>query len=217
MLEANECCLCAQIQGRVANDLIAALLPGRPYARRVLHESDSFACVPSLGPLTPGHSLMCPKIHARSFADLPARLDGEFARVKAELRAQLGALYDAEVHVFEHGVSAVGTRTLCTVDHAHMHLVPLPRGLADVGVAREKSWLPCEESLSDLRARAAGREYVYYETAAGVARLRAADQEIESQFMRRVIARRLGKPDRWDWRADPGAAAADTAWRRFTG
>lgn len=213
MLDANDCCLCAQIRGRAADDLIAALLPGRPYVRRVIYESDTFACVPSLGPLTPGHSLLCPKTHARSFAELPAQLDAEFARVKTELQARLGRLYDAEVHVFEHGVSRLGTRTLCTVDHAHMHLVPLPRGLADV--APRGSWLPCGESLTDLRRRAADREYVYYETGAGAARLRADEDEIESQFMRKEIAQRLGKPDRWDWRAHPEAAAADTAWRRL--
>jgi ATP adenylyltransferase len=213
MLETNECCLCAQIQGRAPNDLIAALLPGREYARRVMYESDAFALVPSLGPLAPGHSLLCPKTHVRSFAELPARLDAEFARAKAGLQAQLAALYDAEVHVFEHGVAATGTRTLCTVDHAHMHLVPLPRGLADVAPAG--SWASCEASLSDLRARVAGREYVYYETAAGERRVRAGGDEIESQFMRKEIARRLGRPERWDWRADPDAPAADQAWHRF--
>jgi diadenosine tetraphosphate (Ap4A) HIT family hydrolase len=213
MLDANDCCLCAQIQGRAANDLIAALLPARPYARRVMYESEIFACVPSLGPLTPGHSLLCPKTHAHSFAELPAQFDSEFEQVKVQLQAQLGALYDAEVHVFEHGASPAGMRTLCTVDHAHMHLVPLPRGLADL--APDGSWEPCGDSLDDLRQRVAGLGYLYYETASGEARLRHDDGEIESQFMRKVIAQRLSKPDCWDWRADPKAAAADTAWRHF--
>lgn len=213
MLDEKECCLCAQIEGRVANDLIAALLPQRRYARRVMYESETFACVPSLGPLTPGHSLLCPKTHARSFAELPDQLDAEFSRVKAELRARLRALYGGEVHVFEHGVAQEGTRTLCTVEHAHMHLVPLPFGLADV--APEGTWEPCGPSLGDLRARAGGREYIYYETPAGKARLRAGEPEIESQFMRKVIAERLGEPARWDWRAAPEAPAADAAWRRF--
>ena len=213
MLETNECCLCAQIHGRAPDDLIAALLPEQPYARRVMYECDAFALVPSLGPLVPGHSLLCPKTHVRSFAELPARLDAVFTRVKSELQSRLAALYDAEVHVFEHGVAAGGTRTLCTVDHAHMHLVPLPRALADVTPAGR--WVPCEASLSDLRARAAGQEYIYYESAAGERRLRAADTELESQFMRKVIAERLGTPGRWDWRVDPEPSAADAAWRRF--
>jgi diadenosine tetraphosphate (Ap4A) HIT family hydrolase len=213
MHETIECCICAQIQGRAANDLIAAMLPGHAYARRVLYESAELALLPSLGPLTPGHSLLCPKRHARSCAELPARLDAEFARVKAELRAQLTELYDAEVHVFEHGVATAGTRTVCTVDHAHLHLVPLPRGLADLEPAG--SWFRCEPSLSDLRTRVAGREYIYYETPAGVSWLRADGAETESQFMRKVIAERLGRPERWDWRAEPAALDADEAWRRF--
>jgi diadenosine tetraphosphate (Ap4A) HIT family hydrolase len=215
MLEASECCLCAQIEGRAANDLIAGLLSGRPYVRRVMYESAAFALVPSLGPLTPGHSLLCPKMHVRSFAELPARLNEDFAHLMADLKRRLAALYDADVHVFEHGVARGGTRTLCTVDHAHMHLVPLPRGLGDL--SPDGAWSPCDGSLTGLRARARGREYVYYETPTGAGRMRIADTEIESQFMRKVIARRLERPERWDWRADAEAAAADEAWRRFAG
>jgi ATP adenylyltransferase len=211
MPEAKPCCLCAQIDGRAGDDLIASLLPGRPYRRRVMLEDDAFAVVPSLGPLAPGHSLLCPKLHVRSFAELPERLDGALARMKALVRDRLAALYDAEVHVFEHGMSADGTRTVCSVDHAHLHLVPLPRGIGDA--EPEGPWEPCPGPL--LRTRAAGREYVYYETPAGSGRLRAGEPEIESQFMRKALARRLGRPERWDWRAEPEAAAADEAWRRF--
>lgn len=211
MLETYECCVCAQIQGRADNDLIATLLPERGYVRRVMYEDDAFALLPSLGPLTPGHSLLCPKVHVRSFAELPSSLDDEFARVKAELRARLASIYDADVHVFEHGVAAKGTRTLCTVDHAHMHLVPLPRALGDVAA----EGVACGSSLRELRSQAAGREYVYYENAAGVARVLAVDAEIESQYMRKVIAHRLGRPERWDWRAEPAAGAADESYRRF--
>jgi diadenosine tetraphosphate (Ap4A) HIT family hydrolase len=213
MLEATDCCLCAQIQGRASNDLIAALLPGRPYERRVMYESGVFAVVPSLGPLTPGHSLLCPKKHVRSFAELSPRLNAEFVRVKSALRAHLAALYGWEVHLFEHGAARVDARTLCTVDHAHMHFVPLPSAVADV--APEGPWAPCGESIGELRAHSGGREYVYYESASRAGRMRACDAEIESQYMRKVIARCLGQPDSWDWRTDPKASAADEAWRRF--
>ena len=60
MLKTTECCLCNQIAGEEANDLIARLLQGEPYVRRVMLESRSFAAIPSLGPLVSGHTLLCP-------------------------------------------------------------------------------------------------------------------------------------------------------------
>ena len=128
MPNAADCCLCSQIEGHADGDLIARLLGMKPYVRRVMAESASFAVLPSLGPLTPGHALLCPRSHVRSMTALPPGGDGEYRRLKAEMWQRLAELYDAPIHVFEHGVAASGERTLCTVDHAHVHLVPVPVG-----------------------------------------------------------------------------------------
>jgi diadenosine tetraphosphate (Ap4A) HIT family hydrolase len=69
-----DCYFCGQIKGQPERDLIAQMLPESKYVRRVMLESDAFAAIPSLGPLTDGHALLCPKWHVRSFAALgPAR------------------------------------------------------------------------------------------------------------------------------------------------
>ena len=217
MPNPRDCCICSQIEGRAAGDLIARLLPGRRYVRRVMVESDSFAVIPSLGPLAPGHSLLCPRRHIRSFTQLTPDLDREYERVKRSLRRRLAALYEAEVHVFEHGMADGRGRTLCTVDHAHVHFVPLPQSCAAPAEPdRDPRWMPFDGSLPKLRSIAAGREYIVYETGTGSARILAGEAgELESQYMRKVLARALGRSDEWDWRAEPDAAAADAAWRRF--
>lgn len=217
MPDPRDCCLCSQIAGRAERDLIAGMLPGRPYARRVMAESDAFAVIPSLGPLAPGHSLLCPREHVRSFADLSTGLDDECAELTVSLRRRLAELYEAEVHVFEHGMAAHGARTLCTVDHAHLHFVPLPRACS-APVPGDPRWSPYDGSLEELRRAVDGREYVAYRTPDGRSRVLAADEgELESQFMRKVLARAHGRPERWDWRVEPDAAAADETWRRFVG
>ena len=126
MPHAHHCCLRSQIEGRKENDLIARMLPGEPYLRRIMLECASFAVVPSLGPLAPGHSLLCPKAHVTSFARLEDSLDAEYEAIKETLKARLVARYGREVAVFEHGMDPSGDRVLCSVDHAHMHFVPLP-------------------------------------------------------------------------------------------
>jgi diadenosine tetraphosphate (Ap4A) HIT family hydrolase len=211
------CCICGQISGHPARDLIAAKLPGQPYARRVLLESESFAAIPSLGPLAPGHSLLCPKGHARSFAGLASDLDDELRVVKEELCGVLGRIYGPDIHIFEHGMAALGSRVLCTVEHAHLHVIPLATGAA-TRIPLRGAWADIESSPQALREQAGQGEYVRYEAPDGrTSILRpAAAAGVESQHMRKVFARSLGRPAEWDWRARPDAALADASWRQFS-
>jgi diadenosine tetraphosphate (Ap4A) HIT family hydrolase len=211
----RRCCLCSQIEGQPANDLIAAMLPDQPYVRRVMLETNSFAVVPSLGPLVPGHSLLCPRAHLRSFAEVDRDLDGEFLAVKEALRGILARLYDAAVHLFEHGMATDGTRTVCTVDHAHMHFVPLSQSI-DAGVVEDGRWIDCDGSLQALRALCGSGEYILYESPDGGSRiLRSEAGALESQYMRKLFAKWVGHANEWDWRATPNALLTDEAWRRF--
>ncbi len=210
MSPISECCLCSQIEGRRENDLIARLLPDQPYQRRVLLESASFAVIPDVGALVPGYSLLCPRAHVRSFASLDSRLDAEYETMKADLRSTLRARYGNDVVIFEHGMAASGDRIVCTVDHAHMHFVPLPDTF-DTSVFEGE---PIEGSLASLRRSTGGGEYIFCETADGVAHL-LRDRELESQHMRKLIARGLGNADEWNWREVPNPRSADATWRSF--
>ena len=214
VMTMHACCICSQIAGHAENDLIARLLPDQPYVRRILLEDDVFAVIPSLGPLTAGHSLLCPKSHIRSFASLDAELHAHYAKFRAALCEALQSLYGHEVHVFEHGMAREGDRIVCTVDHAHMHFVPLP---GEVEIPFREQWTAFDGSLESLRALAGDSEYVLYSAPDEKARVLTANgMEIESQFMRRLIAEGLGHR-KWNWRTAPHAHAADEAWRRFSG
>lgn len=211
----KECHLCGQIRGDAAYDLIARMLPDQPYVRRILFESPSFAVIPSLGPLRSGHSLLCPKSHVRSFAQLASGDEAEYLAMKARLRAALGETYGPGVALFEHGMAETGDRILCTIDHAHMHFVPVPRGF-DLGGTDETGWVVFDGSPAALRQLAESREYILYESPEGESRILIADDRIlESQHMRRIIAHRLGNTASWDWREAPAPLAAHAAWQRF--
>jgi ATP adenylyltransferase len=183
--------------------------------RRILFESSSFAVIPSLGPLTSGHSLLCPKSHIRSFAQFESRDEAEFLAMKARLRATLGQAYGHSIALFEHGMATTGGHILCTVDHAHMHFVPVPREF-DLGDPNEGGWVVFDGSLAALHKIAGTREYIFYESPAGESLvLTAEDRVFESQYMRRIIANRLGNTIPWNWRETPSPLAAHDTWRRF--
>lgn len=209
------CYFCGQIAGRPDRDLIAALLPDEKYQRRVMLESEHFAVIPSLGPLTPGHSLLCSKTHAASFAALAPALQAELSQVKRELRQRLRAMYGGVAVIFEHGMAGEGTRIPCTVDHAHMHFVPLAVSL-EPELLRLLPWRVFDGSLAALARETRGEEYLLLESDDGACRVATRGaQGFESQFMRRAIAAQVGSAEAWNWRDAPNALATHAAWRRF--
>jgi diadenosine tetraphosphate (Ap4A) HIT family hydrolase len=215
MLKITECCLCSQIVGEESNDLIARMLHGERYVRRVMLESGSFAAIPSLGPLASGHTLLCPKMHVRSFAQLEPGLHDEYQVVKKELRRALSYRYDYSIHLFEHGMAATGDRIMCTTDHAHMHFVPLPCS-CNVDSIEQLPWTEFDGSLRELMQLSQGREYILYEPPDEICRLLIAmERNFESQYMRKLLARSLGRIEHWNWRDNPDPRSADETWRSF--
>jgi len=206
------CHLCSQIVGDRENDLIARLLPGQAYIRRVVLDSESFAAIPSLGPLSDGHLLLCPRAHVCSAAALPRSIYAEYEAVKDRLVRFLEKQYQTAVHVFEHGMGSAG-RTVCTVDHAHVHLVPLPEHMPRLGLDGP-TWQAFDGRLDTLAAMARGHEYVAYIPPDGQPVVCISEAaRIESQYMRQAIARALGSRS-WNWRTEPHAIAAHRIWHR---
>ncbi|MBI4001733.1 MAG: HIT domain-containing protein [Nitrospira defluvii] len=212
----QDCYLCGQIKGQPDRDLIAQMLPGSKYVRRVMLESDAFAVIPSLGPLTDGHALLCPKLHVRSFATLSPDLYAEYDAMKRRLRQDLNELYSSTMLLFEHGMAAAGHRIPCSVDHAHLHFVPL-HALAEAALVPSLPWRKFDGSIAALSSLVGGDEYLQVETSDGVCRIATKGTKgFESQFMRKMIAARARSKVGWNWRDLPNPDAAHATWQRFT-
>jgi hypothetical protein len=154
-------------------------------------------------------------MHVRSFAQLEPGLHDEYQVVKKELRRALSHRYDSGIHLFEHGMAATGDRIMCTTDHAHMHFVPLPCS-CDVDGIEQLPWTEFDGSLRELARLSQGHEYILYEPPDGGFRLLiAGERRFESQYMRKLLARALGRGENWDWRDNPDPKSADETWRRF--
>jgi len=201
MNNLRECCLCSQIAGRRENDLISQLLDEANYVRRIGIESENFVAIPSLGPLVPGHTLVCPKSHLKNLAVLPNTVHQEFDAFRKRVSVLLVSLFRAPIHFFEHGSAPQeGSRVLCTVEHAHLHLVPTSAVVLDQLVGRQP-WRILASGLSGLQKERPSGEYLYYESPEGE-RFLATGEAFESQYMRRIFAAALGAKD-WNWRDNP--------------
>jgi ATP adenylyltransferase len=165
-----------------------------------LFESPNFVVLPSLGALVEGWLLLIPKSHFICLGALPEVLVAEMHEMKEIISKFLQTQY-GEVCAFEHGHSKPNCDIGCSVDHAHLHIVPIA---FDIGVGMNQ-FLPTNAYWykADIRdcqtAFARGEDYLYLEQPIGAGRM-ITSPEIGSQLFRRAIATQLGVADHFNWR-----------------
>ena len=197
------CYLCGQIDGDPRANLLEPLLHSSWSHRPVLAENSDAAAMPSIGALVTGHVLVCPKQHLRSFAAAPAALDQGLGSLAEEVASVLIRTLGLPVHRFEHGSSTYGSRVACSVEHAHLHLVPSPVDVVPA-ISHVARWRRVEGGLRSLRRAVGAEEYLLYESPEGrrfVAEAPAGG--FPSQLLRRIFAAEAGEAATWNWREHP--------------
>lgn len=196
------CCLCSQLEGDEAGDLVHRWLRRDRYERTVADLTASWHAIPSIGSLVPGHTLLCPTQHTRSLSSTSERNRRGLNDSLAVLGAALESRFGGPVQVFEHGNAADGGRLACSVEHTHLHLVP---GVPDLWpfIDGNLAWrlIP---GLDAIREAVGDREYLLFRDAGErwwVAH--APGHGHPSQLMRRAVAAAIGEPDQWNWRLHP--------------
>lgn len=213
-----DCCLCSQIAGNPDGDLISRLSHDETYVRRIPIESANFAVVPSLGPVVPGHSLIVPKAHFKSFSDVLRGTNyaggAELQALRRSLSGVLSTLYQAPVHQFEHGSPAGNPKVLCTVDHAHLHFLPTSVNIQP-RLSEDSRWAPCPGGLERLASSTSGKEYMFYESPTGNTWFAVSVEGFESQYLRRLFAEETGMSANWNWRENPQPASVNETFRKL--
>lgn len=180
----------------------------------ILLESPHFVVMPSLGALVEGWLLIVSKAHYLCMGALPPAERAELQALTAQVSATLEACY-GPVARFEHGPAVACQQVGCGVDHAHLHLVPTDCDL--LAGAREilpdhVAWESADGLPSIYHYHAAGLPYLYLEQQGRSFAATAPD--LPSQFFRKVLARHVGEPGRWNWREcafEPNVAATVAA------
>lgn len=201
-LDEAPCAFCAQILGLHEHNELSPLLEGQWGWRPVLLETAEAVVMPSIGALATGHVLVSPKHHRRSTAVCTpaeaASLNTLVDTTADHLRAEVGP-----VHLFEHGSSAAcEDRVACSVEHAHVHLVPSQIDVVDT-LASVADWRPYAGARDELLAATGGAEYLIYESPAGERLLATTRTGFASQLLRRVLAESMGNGHHWNWREEP--------------
>jgi ATP adenylyltransferase len=174
--------------------------PNPNFWNEPLFESDNFIVLPSLGALVEGWLLLVPKSHFICFGALPESLIAEMKELKATVCSSVSKAY-GNVAAFEHGPHKESLRLGCGVDHAHLHVVPIPFDLESAVapfLPPATHWLAAgAQECHDAYLRR--EDYLYLEQPIGVGRI-ATHDDFGGQLFRRGIAAALGLPDEYNWR-----------------
>jgi len=170
---------------------------------RPLLESPNFIVIPSIGAMVEGWLLITPKRHHICMGSLDDALMEELLILKKDTSDLVRKIYGDFV-IFEHGPAKENRLVGCSVDHAHLHIVPGNFDLisgASKYLKNDAKWTTCK--LPDARTPyRQGIDYLYAETSIGQGAL-CAGEELGSQIFRKVIANCIGKPDMFNWRENP--------------
>ena len=195
-LSAGGCLLCDEIQNNAPLSVRTGLCthPGQ----NILLESDRFLFLHDISPLVPGHCLLIPKRHHRSFGRLPPDHFDELRHFRKKCTA-LVARESCAPLLFEHGSGSGEMQSGACVHHAHIHFLPIrapvQRWMAEAGEVE----LTRTPRQFDSPERFGLRDYLAYEDEHGrsfvVTRL---TKRLPCQFIRRRVAAHLGLTD-WNW------------------
>lgn len=192
----RSCCLCQTFEGKHPHWI------NRP----ILRESDFFV-LPSVGSIVPGWCMVVPDEHVTSAAHLTLDQRKVAFSLVNFIGRHLSACFGTPVYWFEHGPARPGSAVGCSVDHAHLHVVPLPFDLPAAAVedCPEYSWeevTGLAEPASVL-SKLAMDDYVIAGAVDRKTCVFTRGGTFPSQLLRRIIARRCGRGDEWNWREHP--------------
>ncbi len=163
--------------------------------KRTVYETEHFRVFPSLAPLVDGHLLIATKEHSRGIA---ADLYSEFEQVQEWTRKKLTEKYQAPLF-FEHGDINSENRGGACISHTHLHALPVGVDItADLFTKFRGRTINNLLGLQDNNRT--GTSYIFVQTTKGTRYVFDIPEVIPSQYIRKLVAVKIGKPERWNWR-----------------
>lgn len=196
MSEINSSCdICNEINSNENNFFTKSLL--KYYKKydletRIIYKNKKFFVMPSVGPISPCHLLVCPIKHVNSFAQLDYNILEEATEFLINILKLVHDEYGCVI-AFEHGSSKEGISS-SSCSHAHIHVlaakIPLEEKLKQKGLYLEKI-----ESIKEIKSIFKNNTpYFLIIDNKGV--LWVTEDEIcRSQYLRILCAEELGIKD----------------------
>ena len=118
------CCFCDEYSDTYKSAFYSLLGRKVGCCSMVLSETENWYDIPTLGCLTTGYVLLVCKHHYMSLASMNHNLIFEMLKLKEDIENIIYSKLHLRCVVFEHG-SSTGGEGANSVEHVHIHIVPL--------------------------------------------------------------------------------------------
>lgn len=161
--------------------------------RRVMFETCDFVLVEDAYPLWKGHYLLVPKRHVLATAHLESGIEIH-ELIGHVISVYYGAM--ASVVAYEHGNTCEGDKEFRSIDHAHIHLLPLSKRLpmSTLDGIRFTRYHSLTDAYADLG------QTEYHLLCLSPTEVFTTKSTLQSQFFRKTCAT-LEHIDNWNWKA----------------
>jgi len=177
-------------------------------SREVLFESDNFFVAPTIGPLgKSGYMLIMSKQCFPGVGGMPESLYQELEMVKGHTTGVLREVYGVDSQIFEHGPRVGNFRGGGCLDHMHIHAVPGINIMDDVALdlwnRLENGWYHRVDRTDQLKRVAdiqqQGQSSYLLVEHNDRRMIVEVNFSLDSQYVRRIIAKKTQRADKWDW------------------
>jgi len=185
------------------------------FGNRILFETENFLVFPTLGQIVEGYLLIASKEHYLNIGEIPLELYPELEKLQHKVRKVLEDNYYTPLF-FEHGPASASLRSGCCIEHAHIHAVPLQLDILE-SISKNFKGREITNYTEIKRHFQRGIQYLFYEDNKCKRYLFTVHDIIPPQYLRKVIAHKIGHPEKWDWKNYLGLAELSDTIRKLKG
>lgn len=201
MKSLNKCSFCSEFHSDPVGDLFFKIVKDfSDDTSRILHETEHWVVVPTIGSIIPGYLLVVSKVHYTSVSAMPDSTYFELNEIIKNIKSLFGILYKQKTLVFEHGAISSTNKGPCCVDHAHVHVVPFSDIVIYPTLEKELGPFYYPNSFLEIKKKVneTNLPYLFFQDTDGAQYL-TFGESIPSQYLRKFIASYTVYPDRWNW------------------
>lgn len=166
----------------------------------ILFESDNFILKLGKGALLPGYTMLIPKREINSFAELNEQEIAEFQKILTHVSKIFHQNFGHVPMMWENGSAYenAGGFFANSIDHAHMHILPLTPSDQLVKKINKDRNLEAVDILKNFEHYKDSYYLLLRDPQEKTTISRTKDPE--RQYMRKIIAHQIGTPRAWNWR-----------------
>lgn len=174
---------------------------------RIICESQDWYCVPTLGCFEEGYVLLISKRHHACISNASTEEIDDLLCLEKKISRLFKRKYSTSFICFEHGVTSLEYSGANSVDHAHLHMIPIKAGvwanIMDKGLIQEFIRFDDQRLLYKYVKDTHIKSYLLFQDSDGKLFLIPDASRYHSQFFRKVIANELNCAIEWNWKQSP--------------